>query len=1100
MSPHLRGRVDIDKFNKGLKQHENFIPSIQGPTRYREGFEWMRTMDSGNIKLIDFSINNENRYLLSLSAAAICIHSRSGALLYTRIDGQDDGFGNIVNIPYSDDQIDDVRWSPEVEKMIFTHPLHPPFSLTANSIYDEVSLVARTKFYFTGATGTSASYNDDRFGPAQVTINGKESFKNVDVATIEFQYDGTQWTLVDTSGPTVLASASAGDEDDPTLATWAGDLSAATFTEDPEVSELFAADEGAGAVPLYARAAGAEGLTPWKWEQVAFTSHPFLPIDTTDTVLRISNEAEILRLTSSSSVDFADVVTAHTGNGLDTDVVYVEYKVGNQYGLGRALSTTTTPAAPADPTNSTIYVEPVDKVVNIEDPSVRLAAIIGDASNAPWTERDGVPDGDTHVRADALIFRTSHIGAWVRVGGNQLFTNVCDPTGSSEYNSQDGDVRWCLIDDYRGVEDHPVDFIYGTYAAEEFDSGSVYEVYEWGASIKGLITFDGTGTGRPSDVSAAVRETGGTHRFSMNHDLYTYTGYGNNGDISSWTGQAVGTGSAGAITANMSTQRQFDVVECSTVYTEGTTWYPKLVVPSGTVSAYDLVTDPDGLASHTAQVKSSRLFFDPSRDVGRYILGSLIDKWVLCKVTNVVSDYVLDVDLFTSIPRDDISGEAVNDGVFTKFRLGAWYTENYPYCVSFYEQRRVFAGTRKDPNLVWLSNLNDPTDFRTAEEDGKVLDTTGITYQLGTAATIIRWLAAGPTLIAGTESNEWQLRPNEFSAAITPSNIRITQETSIGSRVQGIRTGASVFFPHISGKQIHEFKFDFQTQQFVVSTVTKLVPDLFEEDAIKAMTFQFHPNSAFWILTEKGTLYSLTYRKEDDFYAWAKHSTPNGTFKDVVVLPKGDEISSEDQLWVIVERQDNQGLNNQLERLSVQFTDDLDDDYKANGRFLDSYVYSELTTPTTEISIPTRVIQDGKARIVVDGEDLGDVDAVSGANTLPDGLEATQYTLVGLPYQGKLQLNPQAFDGAGKSSYGQLKRTVSIRPYLYKSMGYQIGFSETELETIDPKGEDGTNLYTGFMDEHNILGSQFNVDDTPIIVQNQAYPLTLVSAVLKTEM
>lgn len=1005
MSPHLRGRVDIDKFNKGLKQHENFIPSIQGPTRYREGFEWMRTMDSGNIKLIDFSINNENRYLLSLSAGAICIHSRSGALLYTRIDGQDDGFGNIVNIPYSDDQIDDVRWSPEVEKMIFTHPLHPPFSLTANSIYDEVSLESSDSF------------------------------------------------------------------------------------------ELFAADEGAGAVPLYAGAAGAEGLTPWKWEQVAFTSHPFLPIDTTDTVLRISNEAEILRLTSSSSSDFDDVVTSHEGNGLGTDKVYVEYKVGNQYGLGRALSTTTTPAAPADPTSNTIYVEPVDKVVNIEDPSVRLAAIRG-SSFAKWTERDGVPSGETHVRADALIFRTSHIGAWVRVGGNQLFTNVCDPTGSPTYNSQDGNVRWCLIDDYRGVEDHPVDFIYDTYAAEEFDSGSVYEVYEWGTSIKGLITFDGTGTGRNEDLAGAVRETGGTHRFSMNHDLYTYTGLAD--DTQNWTGQAVGTGSAGAITANMSTQRQFDVVECSTVYTEGTTWYPKLVVPSGTVSAYDLVTDPDGLASHTAQVKSSRLFFDPSRDVGRYILGSLIDKWVLCKVTNVVSDYVVDVDLFTSIPRDDVSGDAVNDGVFTKFRLGAWYTDNYPYCVSFYEQRRVFAGTRKDPNLVWLSNLNDPTDFRTAEEDGEVLDTTGITYQLGTAATIIRWLAAGPTLIAGTESNEWQLRPNEFSAAITPSNIRITQETSIGSRVQGIRTGASVFFPHISGKQIHEFKFDFQTQQFVVSTVTKLVPDLFEEDAIKTMTFQFNPNSAFWVLTEKGSLYSLTYRKEDDFYAWAKHSTPNGLFKDVVVLPKGDETSSEDQLWVVVERQDSQGLNNQLERLSVQFTDDLGDDYKANGRFLDSYVYSELTTPTTEISIPTRVIQDGKARIVVDGEDLGDVDVVSGANTLPDGLEATQYTLVGLPYQGKLQLNPQAFPADGKNAYGQINRMVSMRPYVYKSMGYQVGFSDTELETIDPKG--GTSLYTGFMDEHNILGSQFNVDDTPLIVQDQPYPLTLVSAVLKTEM
>lgn len=1006
MSPHLRGRVDIDKFNKGLQQHENFIPSIQGPTRYREGFEWMRTLGSGNIKLIDFSINNENRYLLTLSAGAICVHSRSGALLYTRINGQDDGFGNTVNIPYSDDQIKDVRWAAEVEKLIFTHPLHPPFSLTANSIYDEVSLDSSDNF----------------------TLHG--------------------------------------------------------------------ADEGAGIVPLYAGAEGAEGLTPWKWEQIKFTAPPFLPIDTTDTILRVTDEVEIIRLTSSTSADFADVVTAHVGNGLTTDVVYVEYKVGNQYGLGRALSTTTTPAAPANPTSGTIYVDPVDKVVNIKDPSVRLAAIIGDETNAPWTKSDRVPDGETHVRADALIFRTSHIGAWVRVGGNQLFTNVCDPVGSAEYNSQDGDVRWALINDYRGVEDHPVDFIYDSYKAEEFESGSIYETYEWGSNILGLITFDGTGFDRNSDLAAAVRKTGGTNRFAMSHDLNTYIGPLGN-ETSDWGTGVIGNTSTGAITANMSTQRQFDVVECSTVYAQNSVSYPKLVVPTGIVSAYDLITDPDNLASHTAKVTSSKLFFDSSRDVGRYILGSLIDKWVLCKITNVQSNYIVDVDLRTSIPLDDITGEPTNDGVFTKFRMGAWFLNNYPYCVSFYEQRRVFAGSRKDPNLVWLSNLNDPTDFRTAEEDGDVLDTTGITYQLGTDATIIRWLCAGPTLIAGTESNEWQLRPNEFSAAITPSNIRITQETSIGSRVQGIRTGASVFFPHISGKQLHEFKFDFQTQQFVVSTVTKLVPDLFEEDAIKTMTFQFNPNSAFWILTEKGALYSLTYRKEDDFYAWAKHSTPSGVFKDIVVLPKGDETSSEDQLWAVVERVDDSGSANQLERLSVQFSDDLSGDYKPNGRFLDSYVYTAVTTPTDHITVPSRVIQNGKARIVVDGVDLGNVSVNSGGNTLPDSLQASQYTLVGLPYVGKLQMNPQAFDSAGKNAYGQIKRTVSIRPYLYKSMGYKVGFSETELETIAPKG--GTSLYTGFMDEHNIIASQFDVDKTIHIVQDNPYPLTLVSAVLKTE-
>ena len=141
MSPHLRGRVDIDKFNKGLKQMENFLPSIQGPTRYREGLKWLDAADSGNVRLIDFSINNETRFLISLSAGVLRVYSREGALLFTRQDGEDDGFGNIVDIPYLDSEIYDVRWSTEVDTLIFTHPKYPPYQMTANTDWDELYLL-----------------------------------------------------------------------------------------------------------------------------------------------------------------------------------------------------------------------------------------------------------------------------------------------------------------------------------------------------------------------------------------------------------------------------------------------------------------------------------------------------------------------------------------------------------------------------------------------------------------------------------------------------------------------------------------------------------------------------------------------------------------------------------------------------------------------------------------------------------------------------------------------------------------------------------------------------------------------------------------------
>ena len=208
MSPHLRGRVDIDKFNKGLKQAENFITSIQGPIRYREGFKWISEQGSGNIKLIDFSINNQNRYLIALSAGRIDIYSREGQLLFSRVDGQDDGFGNTVSIPYTDDQVNDVRWSAEVDTIVFTHPAHPPYQITANSEWDYLCLQ------------TSAE------------------------------------ELLQTSA-----------------------------------SE-----------PLYANPNGVAGNTLWEVQPVEFTSHPFDKIDTSDTVLRLGNEQEAIRVESDTAI------------------------------------------------------------------------------------------------------------------------------------------------------------------------------------------------------------------------------------------------------------------------------------------------------------------------------------------------------------------------------------------------------------------------------------------------------------------------------------------------------------------------------------------------------------------------------------------------------------------------------------------------------------------------------------------------------------------------------------------------------------------------------------------------------------------------------
>lgn len=1093
MDPHMRGRLDIEKFNKGLQRCENFLPSIQGPLRYREGTQWIANCQTkaGNVRLIDFSINNDNRYLIALSEGRINIYDRTGVLLYERT--VEDG------VPYRDADIYDIRYSREVERMIFTHGKYPPYELAANTVFGSVSLFANDAYIVSGAgtVGVDGEYSkaaDVNSAPAYTMATGG----------YRIEYTGTvaaggtdKYQLLTSDGLTVLYDTFVGGvgDDPPTiipLTGWSvvdGAAEEPTLAYSPALQSTEPEPDEQGNPVHYNLAAGSEGangLTPWTFSKVAFTSHPFNKVDTTDTVLSIKDETEAVRLISDK-----DDFTALVGHDSTSSDKYVEYKAGNQWGLGRVITSHENPALP-DPTDDTVYVDPEEKVVNINDPSTRVGIIINptpaDAVDPDenWQSRDGVTFGAAHVRADALTFKTADLGAWVRVGGDKLFTNVpqADRVEDQPYNGQDGKIRWAKVVDYIGIEDHPVDFFCapGSFLDSRYSSGSIYEIYDWGADTSNLTVHNFKGTAS-ENRTAEIRKASSTWRFAM--DTYVQT------DQSA---------TETTVVANMSTQRQFDVVDVDydNIRTEGV----DLIVPSGNVAVYDLVTDTSGVAFHTATLSASKDKFSVARDVGRFIYGRLLTNWVLMQIVSVEKDTECIVSVFNSIPRDELTGEFVNNGSFTAFRMGSWYTDNWPWAVSFYEQRRIYAGASTTPNLVWLSNLDDPTDFRTNEYDGKVLDTTGITYPLGTSSTIVRWLESGPTLIIGTESNEWQLRPNEFSAAITPSNIRITQETPVGSVIQGQRAGGSVFFPHISGRTLMEFKYDFQSQQFVVTTVTKLVPTLFENDPIKQVAYQRNPNATFWIVTQGGQLFTLTYRKEDNYYAWSKQGI-SGSVTDVAVLTKGDIDTSEDQVWFVVSR----GGIQHLELLSPVFRDDSSDGCRCNLSFLDSHSRSprkgSYESPATTVSVPARLVSGGKARIVADGIDLGsfDVSENGGVVTLPSA--AQNYTLVGLPYTGVVHQNPYAFEAGGGYSYGQIKRIVAMRPYVYKSLTYQVGVSEGTLQVATtPNGDPDvqeTSLYTGFMEEHGVINAQFGVDESPLIKHDQPYPLTLISNVQKVE-
>ena len=1004
MSPHLRGRVDLDKYGKACQRLENFIPSLQGPITHRPGTKRLVTLPLGKSRLIPFVSGAGSNYLIVLQDREISIYDTTGEKVGT-VDETDYPL-------YTEEELDDVNYHQEVNELHLTHPNHPPSRL----VIKEESPVP-----LTDNTGSELTDNED--------------------------------------------------------------------------SQLFALNSG-NLLEL-----------DWYFERVSFKAHPFLPADQEASELRVHSAVEMLRVESSDPAEFSNIV--FTGPDEQPRDIYLEYRVGDVWGLGRILGLNTVPAAPADPGGNQCYIEPVEKVVDIQDASATMYPAINDGTVpafSPLLKFFGAEEGEGRVLCDTAVFETKHKNAWLRIPADRLFARRLPATPSTPFNQLDkytgGDSErlpiWVKIKKYVGLVDYPVDFLTesnGVRDVTKYKSGDVYEV----------LRFSDVGTGplQVRDVNSTVtatvnKENISNRRFTMNSTMT----FGTLVD-------------AGFYVANMSTQKQFDCVQFDV---DGGFMFrrPKndatsdvfVISPTGTLSVFsnrtDPLTDPAQKARHEGYLTASKATWDSPRDIGRFIHARLDKSWVLFQVKDVISPREVFCDLFTTLPTSDRTSDTENNGVFKEFRMGAWYEGNWPRAVSFYERRRVYAGTPSHPNLVWLSKMGEENqfDFRSHEDNGEVLDTTGIAYPLGTANMRIRWLSPGATLVVGSNSGEWQLRPNEFAGAVTPENIRIAEESQIGSLPLSLRIAGSVFFVDRSARALYEFYFDPQAQGFLVRTVTKLVDTLFDEDPIRRLHYQHFPHSAIWAVTQSGKMQGLVYRKEDDYYAWCTITT-QGTIKDAAVLPR--ENNQEDQLWLLVERNDQLFLELMDDTLTTGYTDS-------------AVTYPTVSEYDSTLSVGADFAEGDTVQVFIDDVFLGErtvdgdgnislpsimagVMVYNGNQLVFNGIsftynqeEAMRKVVVGYGYQSAAQLMPFAWEMQGKLAYGQLKRLVTVRPYLHRSSSYYMGMEESDMELLTPPQ---TPNYTGFDDERPIPGAQFSPEATPIIKQLRPEPLTVVSLTLK---
>ena len=809
-----------------------------------------------------------------------------------------------------------------------------------------------------------------------------------------------------------------------------------------------------------------QGDTSWTLSDLPFDIEPILAAEPETKSFNISTNKRIVKLESDTS-QFSTIVLAGDGTW---ESYYVEYEAGGEKFLGKVLDAALGgDYTIADPTNTVVYVEPVESIVDIQDNAAQLYLLDADeTSNAGEIAAlgfDGVPDNKIHLRCDTTVFNKGYEGSWIRVGDDRRNDNVV--VGDTRTTT-----RWVKIKEHRGVEDHPVEFYRGTYDNADYVSGSVYKAY---GPLGVTLYMMGPNTTGVLDITTGIIQPTGNRAYTFVNGLGTDPAH-----ALGHSSNPVYGGAATDIFGNLSTSKQFDVVECEV--TPKVESGDKLVVPTGELTITAVANDVL-LNSKTASFVAS--------DIGRYVRGRLPSGVVYMKIRSQSSATQVTAELLSPVPKDTRTLGYENNGDFTEFNFGAWYTDNYPRTVAKFEQRRIFGGTYANPNNLFFSRNGDDENFSTVQNDGNVLDTDAITYELDNSTAGIRWLSASRDLVIGTTGGIYRIVPNQYQYGISPKTIRIELTEEEPCNQQSEVVGSSVFYPDQSGTRLMEYKYDANIANSSSNDVSKLIYPIFLTDPIVQLAYQHTPQPRLWVRTTGNKLFCLSYHRQEEFYAWSEHDISADSIYDISVLHRGAQ-SELDQLWVVVRR----GSSVYNEALSQ--TDPLQ---QTVYPFLDSHLTMTKPTDGSDISVTvsSRFSDGTSVSVIQDGQYIGE-QTVSGGVITISNRSTTEDLVVGNKYEGELKMMFPTWDGTNKPAYGSDNaRIISLKPFLINSWSYKLGIKDS-FDTKRVSTTYGSTGFTGFDKEHPVSGSTFGVDNVPTIKHSEPYPLTIASITTKTDL
>ena len=454
-----------------------------------------------------------------------------------------------------------------------------------------------------------------------------------------------------------------------------------------------------------------------------------------------------------------------------------------------------------------------------------------------------------------------------------------------------------------------------------------------------------------------------------------------------------------------------------------------------------------------------------------------------------------------------------NTNAVTDWSLGAFSnTTGHPSCVTFFEQRLVFAATLNNPQTIYFSKSGDYENMD-ANIGGTVADDDAIVYTIASnQVNAIRFLSPTRTLIIGTAGGEFAVYGGGDNDAITPTNIIIKKQSNYGgANVDAVPVANATLFLQRAKRKIRELAYNFDVDGYVAPDLTILAEHI-TQGGITQMAYQEEPLSIIYAVREDGELVAVTYQRDQQVVAWHRHifggafGTGKAVCESIAVIPTDlDEY----EVYVIIKRTINGATKRYVEVLN---TFDFTETDNTSFNFLDSQLNYDgvsttlngnITNSATTITLTDASSFNSAGKIKINkeiikytgkssndltgctrGENLttaaahtsGDtvdqvVETLSGlthlegqtVSILADGAthptktvssgavgldRAAKKVKIGLPYTSLLQTMRIDAGSQNGTSQGKTKRIYEITLRLFETVGVEVGPDLNNLERI----------------------------------------------------